>query len=447
MQTGIPDEWRCKHLFVLVGGNPLPNYVVAKLLLPTGGVLHLVHSPDTYEIAERIGREFPSYQLHPVQNPANPTEIAHVLKAALRECIGKRIALNYTGGTKTMAVHAHRTLHQVWQGDQLVSTYLDAQTLTLVRDDTGKSTDVQYLVQPEISQLLKLHGIQLKDDELRNCASSTAGLDLALAKAHAKPGGQLAYERWCQRYLRTLKPKAFDECHQALAQGLGEIPSLDALPREDLYDRVLLALRGSPCSDSHLAEKAKHLTVKPIPFPKAPELREVAEAMRQTLNVEGEAFDPQQVLNAPAARFRTFKTLIKYLDGFWVERLALDAFIANKIDCRLHDHGMSLQTDPNKSYNFEADVAAMQGYRLYVVSCTRSAQRGLCKSKLFEAFVRARQLGGDEARVGLVCCDKSPNVLQREATDDWRAGKERIRVFGPKQLAELPTAFADWLQR
>ncbi len=54
--TAALDDWRTQHLFLLIGGNPLPNYVAGSLLLSTEGTLHLVHSPDTREMADRIGK-------------------------------------------------------------------------------------------------------------------------------------------------------------------------------------------------------------------------------------------------------------------------------------------------------------------------------------------------------------------------------------------------------
>ena len=50
----IPESWKTDHLILLVGSNPLPNYVAAQLLLNEGGTLHLLHSVQTREIADLI---------------------------------------------------------------------------------------------------------------------------------------------------------------------------------------------------------------------------------------------------------------------------------------------------------------------------------------------------------------------------------------------------------
>jgi hypothetical protein len=50
----IPDELRSDHLFLLVGTNPLPNWVAAKLLLKRGGCVHLVYTRGVEKPMERM---------------------------------------------------------------------------------------------------------------------------------------------------------------------------------------------------------------------------------------------------------------------------------------------------------------------------------------------------------------------------------------------------------
>jgi hypothetical protein len=93
---------------------------------------------------------------------------------------------------------------------------------------------------------------------------------------------------------------------------------------------------------------------------------------------------------------------------------------------------------------FELDVVAMRGYQLFGCSCSIDSRKNILKNKLFEAFVRARQIGGDEARVGLVCHYPDPEALQEELYRDFDTGRQ-IRVFGSRDLRNLPDAFAHWL--
>jgi hypothetical protein len=41
------EPYRTDHLFLIVGANPLPNFVAALLLSKKGGTIHLLHSKGT----------------------------------------------------------------------------------------------------------------------------------------------------------------------------------------------------------------------------------------------------------------------------------------------------------------------------------------------------------------------------------------------------------------
>jgi len=199
-------------------------------------------------------------------------------------------------------------------------------------------------------------------------------------------------------------------------------------------------------------------------------LKPVTEAVQTVFDVSGTHFDPDIVRqkftmhrvlrkagNQPGSfslepkqpEILPLDEFVRYLDGTWVEHLTLDALRALDNKCKPHDTAMSIRTQKTEKdpYDFEFDVAAMQGYQLYAISCTRSAARDRCKSKLFEAYVRAAQLGGDEAKVGLVCCDENPEVLQKQVQSLWRESDQEIRVFSVKDLPDLTKEFHDWLLR
>ncbi len=110
---------------------------------------------------------------------------------------------------------------------------------------------------------------------------------------------------------------------------------------------------------------------------------------------------------------------------------------------------MSLATDRSRAtsadFDFEFDVAALRGYQFFGISCTTSQDEDIAKQKLFEAYIRARQLGGDEARVGLVCAYENAHRFEREVIQKWRA-KDRIKVFGPQAWPNLAAKLKEWLE-
>ncbi len=70
----------------------------------------------------------------------------------------------------------------------------------------------------------------------------------------------------------------------------------------------------------------------------------------------------------------------------------------------------------------------------------------MLKRKLFEADVRARQIGGDEARTAVVCCadPKTVNAVELEVRGDMFL-KGRIRVFGREHLKNLAGHIKKWI--
>lgn len=99
------------------------------------------------------------------------------------------------------------------------------------------------------------------------------------------------------------------------------------------------------------------------------------------------------------------------------------------------------------SNRFELDVAAMIGYQLFAISCMAAVPKGRAayKEHLLEAFVRARQLGGDEARVGLVCFYADAAQLEAELQETWLT-QDAIRVFGRSHLPDLDIHLRDWFE-
>jgi hypothetical protein len=99
---------------------------------------------------------------------------------------------------------------------------------------------------------------------------------------------------------------------------------------------------------------------------------------------------------------------------------------------------------------FEFDVIALRGYQLFALSCANANDKETLKLKLFEVFVRARQMGGDEAQIAVVCRApahdprRTPAAIEDEIRNEWdREGK--IRIFGEEHLPDLPMHLAEWI--
>ena len=90
--------------------------------------------------------------------------------------------------------------------------------------------------------------------------------------------------------------------------------------------------------------------------------------------------------------------------------------------------------------NFELDVVAVLGYQIVVVSCTVDRCQEMIKKKGMEAILRARQLGGDEARA-IVLCGAKKNVadnIQRELHDEIGSTAPPLEIWGRTSRNNLP---------
>lgn len=168
-------------LVLLVGTNPLPNYVVAKYFLQENKdfkKIWLVHSETTnkqqgtLELAKNIKatleEEFPKFkdgkismEFIALSDIGSVRKIEADLQAKLLPKLeGNKIHLNYTGGTKLMSVHVYRILEQKTNSNCSFS-YLDARDFKLKDDQTGISTgDLRETITISLQNLLKLHGAE-----------------------------------------------------------------------------------------------------------------------------------------------------------------------------------------------------------------------------------------------------------------------------------------------
>ena len=115
-------------------------------------------------------------------------------------------------------------------------------------------------------------------------------------------------------------------------------------------------------------------------------------------------------------------------------------------ECEVCDAVWNLEPKKNK---FDLDVAALRGYQLFAISCTTYDRKKEIKIKLFEAYIRARQLGGDEARIGMVCfapenhSDNNPANIEKEIKEEWDA-PGKFRIFGAEDLPHLTNRLKEW---
>jgi hypothetical protein len=401
------STFQVNHLFLLVGGNPLPSAVAAKLLLAPQGKITLIHSRGTFDVACRLKTWLVAQSMGTVVElkqveESSPASIFSDVQKCLNEIQPEKVGLNYTGGTKAMSVHAYRAVEH-WAREKSIApvfSYLDARTLEMVFDpvDAGSSEQRVYIgraLELKLTDLLELHGWTLKHEPTCTALLPTAAC--ALARACAEDSGFTAWNQWIDSEFR---PK----CRRS--------------DNEDWKNKTQL----QPIS---------------LLLPISSSLTEVVQSLRSELKMPvgnlglvHEAFEKEP------------KRLCEWLYGKWLEHYVLHALNELAIQLCLHECAQNIV--PNE-VEFEVDVIALRGYQLFAFSCSTDTKKPLLKLKLFEAYIRARQLGGDEARVALVCCSNDPEGLEHEMRRDVDP-EGRIRVFGRTDLADLKVHIESWIR-
>ncbi len=371
------------HLFLLVGTNPLPNYVAAKLLLKPDGHLYLVHTAETNDVANRL-IEMLNISDRVTKVLVEETDTKSILEEVEQHASGKRgVGLNYTGGTKTMAIYAYRAIRE--HCPDAVFSYLDAKTLSLVIESIKPTIPVSRAVTLSLTDMLALHGYNLEPPLPQQPVQPN--LCKAIAKIHADAQG---FQQWRQ-WLKNRSP----------------------LSPPDLRQYPLL---------------------------------------QNVVNELNNLGTPQQIAHALNPQWSDLDQCRKWFLGEWLEQYVLWACLEARSQQSdlFDDYGANLKASGPQGRSLEFDVAVVRGYQLFAISCIATDNKEKAKEHLFEAYVRARQIGGDEARIGLVCCapandpTRNPYAVQREIEESWDT-KGKVRVFGAEQLSDLPNHLKDWL--
>jgi hypothetical protein len=368
-------------LILLVGSNPLPNYLAACALRPSRIVL--VYTTETKDAKDRLRRELARtlgddvvLEEASVDDATCATTVGRVFNSLMPSGGGRDVLLNYTGGTKVMAAHA-RLAFSRRGGQPEDASYLDEGDIhrqARLRFDDGNSQPLSS--DPEIpltlATVLALHGITHKPREAK------------------------------------IPAPTIDDAREILHKILADVPLVDAL----YCERERLEEFGNPNKATSEPFRVNRYGLS-LSLPEFP------------------TSDQLGVLKDTGEKKSWFKQWYSFIGGEWLEEWlgaqirALGLTPAPEITVGVNAYR------GERNAQLEVDVTVIRGHRSYFVSCTTDTGKPICKSKLFEVAVRSRQLGGDLARAALVCLadDRTVSGLQADVDDVWGASNT-TRVFG-----------------
>lgn len=454
MSTSEFDKYKVDHLFLLVGENPLPNYVAAKTLLADGVKPYLVFTEHTQKPAQRLKEALGlgDNEMVPLgNNESNPCEIKKRIRGKIKEILAnpdnakkKQFGQNYTGGTKAMAVHAYQALLQPSLEDptyklnpEPIFSYLDSRNLKMLIDQPTNPIPLDIpkdQLDFSLDKLFKLHGFTLS--KLPKTQVTLGELVEAIVKHKSD------WQNWCRKVIR-LEARTKIE--------LGQVKNTN-----NEIERFF------ELGDWKIADELRQLS---FPIQELPQ--EITDVLKQNdlLDDKGclsiQKIEQARLIPEPSKdkKKKYPKEICKWLEGVWLEDYVLQKLKniqeqeekeinenAIKQEERLIDEvGMSFNFPENADIGyFEFDVAFLRGYQLFALSCTTDTEPGLCKLKLFEAYRRARQMGGDEARVALICCYDKPEKIKKGFMS--QIPDDKVNVFGYGDLADLSEKLKNWIQ-
>ncbi len=429
-------DYQTDHLFLLIGKNPLPNYVAAKLLTNENTNVHLIYSSDTLVYAQRLEDQLKGVCQFAEKICVQPSE-ANKIKRKVTERLDKisgSVGLNYTGGTKAMAVHVYRAI-----ADKISiakHSYLDPRNLAMLIDPPEGVEDeiCFYLGKPNGSA-----------EDQGNFKKTSISLDKLL-------------------YLHKLKP------FQNMRSKPRWVKIAEAIQSEAIERNIWWNFQNK--LRDHFEDRKKKTNYNPYYESKHHEMENELRQLRIDFPTDlpiltkafEENFPNQNVISANKLVLANLPNnidaieFLNYLLGTWLEDFTLGRMIDTKDSngktiqekCNLESCGSSLeialpQKTPKEQKRrfFELDVVAMRGYRLFAISCTVLGGIGKVKHKLFEAVHRAKQIGGDEARIGLVCLAKSSDINKIKS----QLEEDHIEVFGKEDLGDLDQKLEKWFNR
>jgi len=392
---------------LLIGTNPLPNYVVARYFLDNVRSLKniiLIYSEQTpfqrgtLQYAENIKKllkeecqnrdlRFTLLSLSDISLPSRiKSELSDKLIIQLKNA--QSIHLNYTGGTKTMGIHVYKFLFEKFPNITTFS-YLDARNFKIVYDDQrGRATeDLRDKVKLSLREILSLHGFE---------RTNFPDTDFSYYRDAIEIFKDLIKQGRIKEYFSTYNRDKFRENNKLI----NKAKKLEEKLKSDIAENPFLSII--------LALPEEYRIFNPDGSFKKPPSNEIADRV------------------------------VKFIDGVWLEHYIYDVLKSKFSDLYI-DINLEIKNANwiNQNLKFQLDLILIKGYQITGISCTTSSDRRICKSKGFEIFLRTRQIGGDESKAVLITMlsEDVRRDLQEELQIDT-GGSENIIVLGEKDLKE-----------
>lgn len=437
------------HLVLTVGKNPLPIWVAWDRLTAhwTGQghevAVQFVHTPGSTDEKERL-KEYRiadrTTVLDDVETDAREPDIEGIknqIVTALEKEGVTDLHVHYTGGTQAMGVATAYAMLLVGTSReiQLDMSYLDpgrgippatssppavvSWKHGLLIDDTRVSVNVS------IQKIAKLNGFRTGPFKSRDKPYDCTAPNVPSAE-QLKAGAVVLnnYRGPVEREFRDNFPKGkpwWDTFHNN--------PKSDDFFHPNDGGCFVLQASNSNWENSILPAVSEaypscpwNCSEKKLPYPAAGGSTDQQKDLEKDLEEMDKFFTSHWLEYAAYAAFKKVLESIKVSNS---ERANFELY---------HNVYVAQQGDGTADRHSELDVVAVLGYQVVVVSCSVTSNKSDIKQKAMEAYHRARQLGGDEARAVVLCVASAKDAKRVEDELKDETGIERpLQVWGRQQ--------------
>ncbi|WNY23871.1 hypothetical protein MmiHf6_11940 [Methanimicrococcus hongohii] len=417
-----------EHLYLTVGTDPVSNYAVADFFLENQNLktIHFIHSTEDSENNIQSTEPFAAHLKSVLDKKAGDTRIfLHGIRIKDSFSIHKDIQnilsdfesseksdlknvqtiqnvhLDYSGGTKEMALHSYETFKDVL-GERVTFSYYDSRRNRLKEDsELGEPVDSVFLgdkVEIDFADLFELHGYSIIENEEHSGFVFSVEFFKEFLDALQDRENFENYLDW-RDYFFSVYPDS-----RKVEPAENKVKLSDLLPPEfpisKVLEKMILKIHDEMPEYSFLEEKG------------------------------GEYYLKTDVSNKQTDKLIETR---KYIVGRWFEQYVYVVLKENLLEKEIIsslDLNIMIQS---ATKNFEIDVAMIKGYEFFGVSCTTDKTQSLCKSKGFEILHRTKQIAGEDSKAILMTFMNEENTAEIDA-DLSDLLEDRLLVLGRDDL-------------
>ncbi|MHB1645390.1 MAG: hypothetical protein ACYCSW_02620 [bacterium] len=452
-------------LALLIGTNPLPNYIASKYFIEENKHLKkiwLVCSEENLNINQNSTGKYalnlkellskeeapPDYindtqkiefpEIIYIEDIGSKKMIEKQLEKIVKDSNNRKLHLFFTGGSKAMSAYSYSYLKEKFK-NKFSASYLSARDFKIMFDDEDNITkNIADKIKINFNDLIKLHGFEKRDTKKQNDISIEFEkfIDKIIEKFRIIIKNEKLDEFYSNSggYNRNIfKPDVNDKIMEKI---------FSSITKED--SKILKAATSDKCLEEE-ENKIKTDDDK-LKFNKKVNIFKKIlnynpnETFMEVIGSFPEDYKIYRYNNSNKPNFQTkigyekYKRAVDFLDGLWLEQYVgkiIKKYFENDFDEILFNQKPYRNSD-DPSNNFELDVVLIKGCQLIGISCTTAECKDLCKKKGFEIILRTRQIGGTETKAILItrADEKIVEKLKTELVLETGTVKTNITVIG-----------------